>query len=71
MTTQAMAPGVTAVKPLAAPRWLTTALQAFAFLTAVICLYSMRRADPDLWGYLASGRLFVERGGLTTRDPFA
>jgi hypothetical protein len=71
MTTQAMAPGVTAVRPLAAPRWLTAALQAFAFLAAVICLYSMRRADPDLWGYLASGRLFVERGGLTTQDPFA
>ena len=31
----------------------------------------MRRADPDLFGYLASGRLFVEQGGLTTQDPFA
>ena len=40
-------------------------------LAAAVCLYSMSRADPDLWGYLASGRLFVEQGGLTTHDPFA
>jgi hypothetical protein len=31
----------------------------------------MRQADPDFWGYLSSGKLFVERGGLTARDPFA
>jgi hypothetical protein len=47
------------------------ALQAFAFVIASVCLYSMRRADPDLFGYLASGRLFVEQGGVTTTDPFA
>jgi hypothetical protein len=47
------------------------ALQAFAFVAAAVCLYSMRRADPDLFGYLASGRLFVEQGGLTAQDPFA
>ena len=47
------------------------ALHAVAFVAAAVCLYSMRRADPDLFGYLASGRLFVEQGGLTTQDPFA
>ena len=47
------------------------ALHAFAFVTAAVCLYSMRRADPDLFGYLASGRLLVEQGAVITRDPFA
>jgi hypothetical protein len=47
------------------------ALHAFALVSAAVCLYSMRRADPDLWGYLAAGRLFLEHGGLTTHDPFA
>jgi hypothetical protein len=73
MTTQVFpsrAPGVSGARPVAVPQRVTTALRAFALLTAVVCLYSMRRADPDLWGYLASGRLFVE-GGLTTHDPFA
>lgn len=31
----------------------------------------MRQADPDLWGYLAYGRLFVEHGSLVAHDPFA
>ncbi len=48
-----------------------TALHTFALVSAAVCLYSMRRADPDLWGYLAAGRLFLEQGGLTTHDPFA
>jgi hypothetical protein len=43
----------------------------FAVGSAVVCLYSMRQADPDLWGYLTYGRLFVESGGLTSHDPFA
>jgi hypothetical protein len=66
-----MVPGVPAVRRVAAPQWLTAALHAFAFIAAVMCLYSMRRADPDLWGYLSSGRLFVEKSALTTQDPFA
>jgi hypothetical protein len=56
MTSRTLAPG---------------AFHAFALVSAGVCLYSMRRADPDLWGYLAAGRLFVEQGGLTTHDPFA
>lgn len=47
------------------------ALHTFAFVIAAVCLYSMRRADPDLFGYLSSGRLFVEQGGVTAQDPFA
>ena len=46
-------------------------LKAFAFCCAALCVYSLRRADPDLWGYLAYGRLFVEHGGPVTLDPFA
>jgi hypothetical protein len=43
----------------------------FALIGAVVCLYSVRQADPDFWGYLAYGRLFVESHGLDVRDPFA
>src|SRR5262249_26143863 len=46
-------------------------LGAVALVSAVVCTYAMRRVDPDLYGYLAYGRLFVEQGGLTTHDPFA
>ena len=70
MTLQAASRGVP-VRQVTVPQGLTVAFHVFAFLVAVVSLYSMRRADPDLWGYLASGRLFVEQGGLTTRDPFA
>lgn len=31
----------------------------------------MRLADPDLWGYLTYGRMFVEQGRLSDRDVFA
>ena len=31
----------------------------------------MRRVDPDLYGYLAYGRLFVEQGRIAVEDPFA
>ena len=42
-----------------------------AVVGAAVCLYSMRQADPDLWGYLTYGRLFVELRGLTSQDPFS
>ena len=35
-----------------------------AVVGAAVCLYSMRQADPDLWGYLTYGRLFVGPIGL-------
>ena len=44
---------------------------AFAVGSGLVCLYAMRQADPDLWGYLTYGRLFVETRGLTSHDPFA
>jgi hypothetical protein len=39
--------------------------------SAIVCLYSVRQADPDLWGYLTYGRLFVQSRALTSHDPFA
>src|SRR6185295_10108144 len=42
-----------------------------AVVGAAVCLYSMRQADPDLWGYLTYGRLFAESRGLTSQDPFS
>jgi hypothetical protein len=45
-------------------------LGAFVILCAAVCTYAMRQADPDLWGYLAYGRLFLEQGKLTSRDVF-
>jgi hypothetical protein len=44
---------------------------ALAVASAMVCLYSMRQADPDFWGYLTYGKLFVETGGLTAHDQFA
>ena len=52
-------------------KWIVKGSNALALVSAAVCLYSMRRADPDLWGYLTYGRLFVEQGGVTTHDPFA
>ena len=31
----------------------------------------MRRADPDMWGYLTYGRLFLEQGRVISWDVFA
>ena len=42
-----------------------------AFAMAAVFVYGMRQVDPDLYGYLTYGRLFIEHGGLTTVDPFA
>lgn len=50
------------------------ALQAlFATLTVLGCLTALSRtvADPDLWGYLAFGRLFWESGRFPYHDIFA
>jgi hypothetical protein len=53
------------------PGWLPLVARAFALAGALVGLYSMRQADPDLWGYLAYGRLFVEHGAIVRQDPFA
>ena len=44
---------------------------ALALAMAAICVYAMRRAEPDLWGYLSYGRLFVQQGGPVEWDPFS
>src|SRR5262245_56708030 len=44
---------------------------ACAAAAGAVYTYAMRRVDPDLYGYLMYGRLFVERGALTSQDPFA
>lgn len=49
-------------------RW---AIGASIVALAAACVYETRQADPDLFGHLAYGRLFVEHGGLTGTDPFA
>jgi hypothetical protein len=57
--------------PVSLRRWELPLARVFAFLGAAACLYAMRQVDPDLYGYLAYGRLFVERGSLSGPDPFA
>jgi hypothetical protein len=46
-------------------------LAALALAGALASVYMMRNADPDLWGHLRYGRLFVEQRGLPNADPFA
>ena len=50
---------------------MSRALYAALVVTAACCTYNMRRADPDLFGYLTYGRLFVDAGGPVSADPFA
>jgi hypothetical protein len=40
-------------------------------LLGICCVYAIRQADPDLFGYLAYGRLFSAQGWATDVDPFA
>ena len=42
-----------------------------AALAGLFALFAMRRADPDLWGYLAYGRYFAELGHPTAVDVFS
>ncbi len=45
-------------------------ITTLAVLGGAVSVYAMRQADPDFFGYLAYGRLFVERGGPVALDPF-
>jgi hypothetical protein len=38
--------------------------------SAAVCVYAIRQADPDLFGYLVYGRFFIQHG-LYAPDPFA
>lgn len=71
MSTQVLAHAAPHSRPSAEPWWMPVALRTAALVVGAVCLYSMRRADPDLFGYLLSGRLFVDQGGWTSHDPFA
>jgi hypothetical protein len=66
-------PGAPPAETLALPRSPRT--ETLSILTAAVvgalCVYAMRRVDPDLYGYLAYGRLFVEQGRIAVEDPFA
>ncbi len=46
-------------------------LGALLALSAAICVYAVRQVDPDLYGYLAYGRLYDHLGHLPSDDPFA
>jgi len=45
-------------------------LTALALTLSVAMMYYVRVADPDLWGHLLYGRLFLSSGGLPP-DPYA
>jgi hypothetical protein len=42
-----------------------------AVLAVLASVYMTRQADPDLWGHLRYGQLFVEERRLPESDPFA
>lgn len=46
------------------------ALGVVVAISAAVCVYAIRQADPDLFGYLAYGRFFLQHG-LNAPDPFA
>lgn len=50
---------------------LPVELRLLAVLAAATTVYAMRRADPDLWGYLAYGRYFWALGHPTGVDIFS
>ena len=43
----------------------------FLFLIILLAVFPKNRADPDLWGYLAFGRLFWETDCFPYRDIFS
>ena len=54
-----------------ANRNTTKLLAILAAFVSLISTYMIRVADPDLWGHLRYGRLFLERGNISIADPFA
>ena len=46
-------------------------LAGLVILLALISVYSVRTADPDLWGHLRYGRFFLEAGLPPVADPFS
>lgn len=60
-----------ALAPMAASAWARRIVTALAIVSAIAACYATRQADPDLFGYLAYGRLFVQQGDPSPADPFA
>lgn len=58
------------LRKLPGPQFLEV---AFGLMVLAVLLDAMAqtRADPDLWGYLAFGRLFWETGAFPYRDVFS
>ncbi len=57
--------------PSAVPQTLDRGvLTILAVLAALFAVYANRLADPDLWGHLMYGQLFL-RDGPNIKDPFA
>ncbi|MCB2185436.1 MAG: hypothetical protein KQJ78_03395 [Deltaproteobacteria bacterium] len=56
--------------PREAPAWLIPGLGVLLFLLLADALLRTQ-ADPDLWGYLAFGRLFWQNPGFPYHDVFA
>lgn len=50
--------------------WIKAGL-FFAFLSSVLGLLSLNCADPDLWGYMAFGRLFWQSPKFPYQDVFS
>ena len=50
---------------------ISNVLAGLAVFVSVISTYMIRVADPDLWGHLRYGRLFLESGRISIADPFA
>jgi hypothetical protein len=46
-------------------------LAVLAAFVSIISTYMIRVADPDLWGHLRYGQLFLESGRIAIPDPFA
>ncbi len=53
-------------QPPAVARSPRMAEGTIAVMAALISVYAMRRADPDMWGYLTYGRLFLEQGRVVS-----
>jgi hypothetical protein len=61
---------VTSPQKAHAPSDANMLLGVVVIASAALCVYAIRQADPDLFGYLAYGRLFVQQG-VAAADPFA
>jgi hypothetical protein len=57
--------------PLSAWTMDRRVLALLALVAALAAVYSYRKADPDLWGHLKYGQLFLAQGSQIAKDPYA